>query len=67
MTIWNIEAHGEVTEYYAVEADTEDEARAKFDRGDAGTPIYSEVEGIELVKIESENDNPTTARRGAVA
>lgn len=41
---YEVEAHGEAREVYAVQADSEEEARAKFLEGDAEL-ILSEVSG----------------------
>lgn len=44
MAIWTIEAHGDVRELYMVEADTEEEAREMFERGDVLAPYVSEAD-----------------------
>jgi hypothetical protein len=51
---WRIEVEADAREVYEVEAASEDEARAAWDRGEAGDPLVSEViagsiESVELV------------------
>jgi hypothetical protein len=48
---WTIEAHGDVRELYTVDADTEEEAREKYERGDVGQPYLSETMGTEIVRV----------------
>lgn len=55
MTTWSIKARGEAIEHYSVEADTEEEARAKFERGDVDAAWYTEVSGSEIERIDEES------------
>ena len=43
MTTYRIEATGDVREVYHVEAESEEEAREMFLRGDVGQPTISEA------------------------
>jgi hypothetical protein len=55
MTVYRIEAEGDVREVYHVEAESEDEAREMFQRGDIDNPTISEVCGSSIVKVEVED------------
>jgi hypothetical protein len=52
MAIYRLTATCECVEVYAIEADSEEEARAKFERGDVLDPESSEVTSVEDVKVE---------------
>ena len=56
MTFWHIEAHGEVVEHYSIEADSGEEARELFGRGECGPAYYTEVNGSEIVELEPEDE-----------
>ena len=51
MTRYEIEAHGGVREVYIVEAESEEVAVAKWECGEAGDPVISEVVGVDIVSI----------------
>jgi len=56
MPVYAIEAEGDATERYSVEAASEAEAREKFERGEVEPAWSTEVSGSEIVKIEKEED-----------
>lgn len=52
MPTYSIEAHGDVRELYNVQAESEEEAIAKWERGDAGEPYLAEMMGMAIYRIE---------------
>ncbi len=55
MKTWHIRGGGDVVEHYSVEAETEQEARDMFERGEAGQPWYTEVQGSYILNIDQED------------
>jgi hypothetical protein len=53
MPTWSITSTGEARELYEIEAETEEEARAKFKNGDVGLrgPYMTEVSDSEIEEI----------------
>ena len=54
MPNWIIEAEGEAREVYACAAETEDEARLLFDRGECENIGPTEISGSTIVRIDEE-------------
>ena len=52
MSEYVLEVRGDAREIYAVEADSEEEARALFEAGEVTEPTLVEVSGVEIVSIE---------------
>lgn len=53
--IYTIEARGDVREVYAVEAESENEARVLFHHGNVGKPLVSEAD-TEIVRVTAGED-----------
>ncbi len=51
MTVFRIETETEGREVYCVEADSEEQAREKLERGEGGQPIVAEVTGSSIETV----------------
>ena len=56
MPTWTLEVIGRSREIYNVEAETEEEAREKFRRGEVAGPFLTEIDDAEVEEATQEED-----------